>query len=48
MVRKIPFFLLNRVYFYFKDQMQSTAIAAVEAAFRSFASLIIVLTYSGR
>ena len=31
-----------------KDQMQSTAIAAVEAAFRSFASIIIVLTHSGR
>jgi pyruvate kinase len=30
------------------DQMQSTAIAAVEAAFRSFASIIIVLTHSGR
>jgi len=30
------------------DQMQSTAIAAVEAAFRSYASLIVVLTHSGR
>jgi pyruvate kinase len=30
------------------DQMQSTAIAAVEAAFRSFASIIVVLTHSGR
>lgn len=30
------------------DQMQSSAIAAVEAAFRSFASLIVVLTHSGR
>ncbi|CAF2802048.1 unnamed protein product [Rotaria sp. Silwood2] len=29
-------------------QMQSVAIAAVEAAFRSYASLIIVLTHSGR
>lgn len=29
------------------DQMQSTAIAAVEAAFRSFASIIVVLTHSG-
>jgi len=28
--------------------MQSTAIAAVEAAFRSYASLIVVLTHSGR
>ncbi|CAF3618740.1 unnamed protein product [Rotaria sp. Silwood1] len=30
------------------DQMQSAAIAAVEAAFRSYASLIVVLTHSGR
>ncbi|CAM4774898.1 unnamed protein product [Rotaria magnacalcarata] len=30
------------------DQIQSSAIAAVEAAFRSFASIIIVLTHSGR
>ncbi|CAF2750967.1 unnamed protein product [Rotaria sp. Silwood2] len=30
------------------DQIQSTAIAAVEAAFRSFASIIVVLTHSGR
>jgi len=30
------------------DPMQSTAIAAVEAAFRSFASIIVVLTHSGR
>ncbi|CAF4092926.1 unnamed protein product, partial [Rotaria sordida] len=30
------------------DQMQSTAIAAVEAAFRSFASIIVVLTHSGK
>jgi len=30
------------------DQMQSTAIAAVEAAFRSFASIIVVLTHAGR
>jgi len=30
------------------DQIQSTAIAAVEASFRSFASIIIVLTHSGR
>jgi len=29
------------------NQMQSTAIAAVEAAFRSFASIIVVLTHSG-
>ncbi|CAF1142574.1 unnamed protein product [Adineta steineri] len=29
------------------DQMQSSAIAAVEAAFRSFASIIVVLTHSG-
>jgi len=28
--------------------MQSTAIAAVEAAFRSFASIIVVLTHSGK
>jgi len=28
--------------------MQSTAIAAVEAAFRSFAKLIVCLTHSGR
>jgi len=50
MVRKIHFvfLLLNRIYFFFKDQIQSTAIAAVEAAFRSFASIIIVLTHSGR
>lgn len=31
-----------------QDQIQSTAIAAVEAAFRSFASIIVVLTHSGR
>ncbi|CAF1286311.1 unnamed protein product [Rotaria magnacalcarata] len=30
------------------DQMQSAAIAAVEAAFRSYASLIVVLTHSGK
>ncbi|CAF1217691.1 unnamed protein product [Rotaria sordida] len=30
------------------DQIQSTAIAAVEAAFRSFASIIVVLTHSGK
>ncbi|UJR15392.1 hypothetical protein I4U23_002340 [Adineta vaga] len=29
------------------DQIQSAAIAAVEAAFRSFASIIVVLTHSG-
>ncbi|CAF4969603.1 unnamed protein product [Rotaria sp. Silwood1] len=30
------------------DQMQSAAIAAVEAAFKSYAPLIVVLTHSGR
>jgi len=38
--------MLDLVYF-IKNQMQSSAIAAVEAAFRSFASIIVVLTHSG-
>jgi hypothetical protein len=47
LVRKNAFvFMLDLIYFV-KDQMQSSAIAAVEAAFRSFASVIVVLTHSG-